>query len=129
MQAEVADKQSRHRWGGEAGSRLGAIPGRLLVDARKRAPASLSAYDLWLLAREQSNLRNKAANVKGLEYAEKAVAIDPNFAPAYTARAWLKWQKFPLFGLPWATQMKEFGERHAARAGARSVHTIPRKLV
>ena len=106
VQAEVADKVAASL-GGEAGSRLGAIPGRLLVEAKKHAPASLSAYDLWLLAREQANLQTKEGNVKGLEYAEKAVALDPNFAPAYTARAWLKWQKFSLFGFPWATQMKE----------------------
>ena len=53
----------------------------------------LSAYDLWLLATKQSALRNKAANVKGFEYIDQAIGLDPNFAPAYATRAWLKMQK------------------------------------
>jgi tetratricopeptide (TPR) repeat protein len=108
VQSEVADKVATSL-GGEAGSRLGAIPGRLLVEAKKHAPASLSAYDLWLLAREQTNLNTKEGNVKGFEYVERAIALDPNFAPPYTLRAWLKMNKFWLFGVPpWATQFKEF---------------------
>ena len=47
-------------------------------------------------------------NVKGFEYIDTAVALDPNFAPAYAIRAWLKYQKIWLYGLPWATQLKEF---------------------
>jgi len=63
VQAEVADKVATSL-GGEAGSRLGAIGGRRLAEAKTRPPASLSAYDLWLLARDQSNLGTKEANVK-----------------------------------------------------------------
>jgi adenylate cyclase len=108
VQAEIADKVAASI-GGNGGSNFGAIPGRLLSEAKKSAPANLSAYDLWLLAREQSILRNKAANVKGLEYIEKAIGLDPNFAPAYATRAWLKMQKYWIFGAPsWATQHKEF---------------------
>jgi TolB-like protein/class 3 adenylate cyclase len=108
VQAEIADKVAASI-GGNGGSNFGAIPGRLLSEAKRRAPANLSAYDLWLLAREQSILRNKAANVKGLEYIEKAIALDPNFGPAYASRAWLKMQKTWIFGAPWATQHEEFG--------------------
>jgi adenylate cyclase len=108
VQAEVADKVAASL-GGNGGSNPGAIPGRLLSEAKKRAPANLSAYDLWLLAREQSVLRSKAANVKGFEYIDKAIGLDPNFAPAYATRAWLKMQKYWIFGAPsWATQHKEF---------------------
>ena len=46
--------------------------------------------------------------MKGLEYIDKAIALDPNLASAYVTRAWLKMQKFWLLGLPWATQIKEF---------------------
>ena len=107
VQAEVADKVAASL-GGNSGSNLGAISGRLMLEAKKRAPANLSAYQFWLLAREQVRLNNKAANVKGLEYAEKAIALDPNFATAYVVRAWLKYQKSWVSGLPWATQIKEF---------------------
>jgi tetratricopeptide (TPR) repeat protein len=108
VQAELADKVAASL-GGNGGSNFGAIKRRLLLEAKQRAPANLSAYDLWLLAREQTTLRNKESNVKGFEYIDKAIALDPNFAPAYSTRAWLKMQKYWIFGAPsWATQIKEF---------------------
>ena len=107
VQAEVADKVAT-TLGGNGHLNLGAIQGRMLSEAKQRALANLSAYDLWLLAREQFRLETQAGNVKGLEFIEKAVALDPNFANAYVVRAWLKFQKFWLLGLPWATQIKEF---------------------
>jgi adenylate cyclase len=107
VQAEIADKVAASI-GGNGGSNFGAIPGRLLSEAKKRAPANLSAYDLWLLGREQAELTNKTANPKGFEYIEKAIALDPSLAHAYVTRAWLKLQKYWLFDLPWATQIEEF---------------------
>ena len=107
VQAEVADKVASSL-GGDNDLKVGAIKERLLSEAKKRAPANLSAYDLWLLAGEQSELTNKAANVKGFEYIEKAIALDPSLANAYVVRAWLKLQKYWLFDLPWATQIEEF---------------------
>jgi tetratricopeptide (TPR) repeat protein len=107
VQAEVADKVATSL-GGEAGSRLGAIGGRRLAEAKTRPPANLSAYDLWLLGREQLYLHTKEGNVKGFEYIDKAIALDPNFAPAYAIRAWLKKNQAFLFGLDWNTQEKEF---------------------
>jgi TolB-like protein/class 3 adenylate cyclase len=107
VQAEVADKVAASV-GGNAGSNLGAIQSRLLLEAKKRAPANLSAYDLYLLAHEQRVLGSKAGNENGLKYIEKAIALDPNLAPAYATRAWLKFQKVWVFGFPWATQIKEF---------------------
>ncbi len=64
VQAEVADKVAASL-GGNGGSDLGAIQGRLLAEAKKRAPANLSAYDFWLLAREQSDLNTKAGEREG----------------------------------------------------------------
>ena len=116
VQAEVADKVATSL-GGEAGSRLGAIGGRRLAEAKTRSPSTLAAYDLWLLASEQASLNTKEANVKGLEYAERAVALDPNFAPAYAVRAWLKRAQAYLFGLDFATQEEEF-EKDMRRAQA-----------
>ena len=46
--------------------------------------------------------------MKGLEYVEKAIALDPGLASAYVVRAWLKFQKYWVFGLPWATQIEDF---------------------
>jgi adenylate cyclase len=107
VQAEVADKVAASL-GGNGGSNLGPIQGRLLAEAKQRPPANLSAYDLLLLAREQSKLGSKEGNVTGLDYIEKAIALDPNLASAYATRAWLKFAKHWVFGLPWATQIKEF---------------------
>ena len=59
--------------------------------------------------------------MKGLEYVEKAIALDPNLAPAYATRAWLKFQKYWVFGLPWATQIKEFESDLRLALSARSV--------
>ena len=116
VQAEVADKVAASL-GGNGGSNPGAIQGRLLVEAKKRAPANLSAYDFYLLAREQSDLNTKAANVKGLEYVEKAIALDPGLAPAYVTRAWLKFAKVLGFRSPFGTPDRGIRKRLAARAG------------
>jgi TolB-like protein/class 3 adenylate cyclase len=107
VQAEVADKVAASL-GGSGGSNIGAIQSRLLTEAKQRRPANLSAYDFSLLAREQRKLDTKEGVVKGLEYAEKAIALDPNFAPAYASRAWLKWAKGGFFDVPFATKIKEF---------------------
>ena len=38
--------------------------------------------------------------MKGFEYIDKAIALDPNLASAYVTRAWLKFEKSGLFDLP-----------------------------
>jgi adenylate cyclase len=106
VQAEVADKVAGSL-GGNAGSNLGEIQSRLLSEAKLRAPADLSAYDLWLLALEQRKLYTKAGNVKGFEYVDKALALDPKLASAYATRAWLKIADGGFLHLPWATTGKE----------------------
>jgi adenylate cyclase len=100
VQAEVAGKVATSL-AGNGGSNPGAIQSRLLSEAKQRPQANLSAYDLSLLALEQRKLQTRAGNVKGLEYVEKALGIDPNFSPAYVSRGWLKIQKASLFDLPW----------------------------
>ena len=105
VQAEVADKVASSL-GGNTGSNPGAIRGRLLSDAKQRAPANLSAYDFGALALEQRKLYSKAGTVKGLEYIEKAIALDPNLASAYATRGWLKMQRASLFDLPFV-EIKE----------------------
>ena len=46
--------------------------------------------------------------MKGFEYIDKAIALDPNLASAYVTRAWLKYTQVLPVGVPWATQIKEF---------------------
>ena len=96
VQAEVADKVAA-AIGDNGGSDIGPIRARLLAEAKDRPPASLSAYDLWLLAVQQVRLATKEGNTKGFEYVNKVTALDPNFAPAYATRGWLKFQHWWLF--------------------------------
>jgi hypothetical protein len=105
-QAEVADKVAGSL-GGNAGSNLGEIQSRLLSEPKLRAPADLSAYDLWLLALEQRKLYTKAGNMRDFEYVDKALAVDPKLASAYATRAWLKIADGGFLHLPWATTGKE----------------------
>ena len=106
VQAEVPDKVAASL-AGSGGSNIGAIQSRLLTEAKQRAPADLSAYDFNMLAREQRKLGTKAGILKGLEYVDKAIALDPNYAPAYASRAWLKIAKGDLFDVPHVTNMRE----------------------
>jgi adenylate cyclase len=109
VQAEVADKVAA-AIGENGGSDIGPIRARLLAEAKNRPPASLSAYDLWLLAVQQVRLATKEGNTQGFEYVNKVTALDPNFAPAYATRGWLKFQHWWLFefGKDWAALEKEF---------------------
>jgi TolB-like protein/class 3 adenylate cyclase len=107
VQAEVADKVAASLAGG-GGSDIGAIQSHLLTEAKQRAPANLSAYDFNTLAREQRKLDTKEGVLKGLEYAEQAIALDPNFAPAYASRAWLGWVKGNQLDLPFEAKTREF---------------------
>jgi tetratricopeptide (TPR) repeat protein len=67
------------------------IAGTLLVNIRKtdlakasqKRPNNLSAYDYVLRARARSDATGKAANLEARALAEKAIAIDPKYAPAF----------------------------------------------
>ena len=78
------------------------------MEAKRRTPANLSAYDFYLLGREQFYTWTKDAHAKGLELIEKAIALDPNFAPAYVSRAWFNFMKVYLSGAPYASQFAKF---------------------
>jgi TolB-like protein/class 3 adenylate cyclase len=56
--------------------------------AKRRTPADLTAYIHYLRAAESQDLRSPAT---GLDPAERAIALDPNFARAYTVRGWLRY--------------------------------------
>ena len=70
VQAEVADKVASSLGGG-GGSDLGAIQSRLLIEAKQRAPANLSAYDFNTLAREQRKLDTKEESLEGARVRRK----------------------------------------------------------
>jgi len=50
-------------------------------------PANLQAYDYYLLAVEENGRFTKEAVAAGIDYATKAITLDPIFARAYAVRA------------------------------------------
>ena len=97
IQAEVADKVAISI-GGNGGSNPGVIQGRLLSEAKKRAPAIFPPR--FMVACPRATILIIRPNPKGLKYVDEAIGLDPNFAPAYATRAWLKMQKYWIFGVP-----------------------------
>ena len=100
VQAEVADKVAVSL-GGITGSNPGAIKSRLLSEAKQRAWPNIFPPT----ASGRSPLNNgdctvKAGTVKGLEYIEKAISLDPNLASAYAAARMAQNAKGPLCSIP-----------------------------
>jgi DNA-binding winged helix-turn-helix (wHTH) protein/TolB-like protein/Flp pilus assembly protein TadD len=52
-----------------------------------RRPVDASAHEAYLLGRHFWNKRNEAAQLKGIEYFQRAIAIDPQYAEAYAGLA------------------------------------------
>jgi TolB-like protein/class 3 adenylate cyclase len=103
VQSEIAE-QVAARLGGVFG--LGTVTAAELQRAKRQAPTNLSAYEHHLLAAEAEGLRCPES---GLEHAEKAIALDPSFARAYTVRAWLRY--FTIAGTDaWERMMPLVGD-------------------
>jgi tetratricopeptide (TPR) repeat protein len=88
VQAEVA-AQVAGALGGMGGSAV--INAQEILKTRRRPPASLTAYDHYLLANEGRALFTTESISRGLEHANKAIALDPTLGRAYVARAWLNY--------------------------------------
>ena len=55
--------------------------------ARRKPPASLQAYDCYLLGLEQKHLFTRASNKEAIRLLARAVELDPGLARAWTALA------------------------------------------
>lgn len=53
--------------------------------ARRKPPASLTAYDLYLLGVERKHGFTAAGNAEGIELLTRAVELDPAYSPAWVA--------------------------------------------
>jgi tetratricopeptide (TPR) repeat protein len=91
VQAEVSE-QVAGALGGMGGS--AAITAEEIRKARRRPPASLTAYDHYLLANEGRALFTAESVSRGMEHANQAIALDPSLGRAYVARAWLNFITF-----------------------------------
>jgi len=68
--------------------RVQLVPGQPLV---KRYTDNLEAYNLYVKGRYYLNKRSREALVKGREFLEQAIALDPNYALAYCGIAEFYW--------------------------------------
>jgi adenylate cyclase len=77
---------------------LGAYQGVLADEARARAkrkdPASFSAYDALQLGIEHKHRFTKEDNEAARALFERAIELDPQFAPAHVGMAWIHIQQF-----------------------------------
>lgn len=84
VQSELAEQIAASLASAEPSAALTASEIRKV---KGRPPASLQAYDHYLLAVEGNSKFTKETVFSGLEFATKAIALDPNFARAYGIRA------------------------------------------
>jgi len=75
--------------------------------ARRKRPESLAAYDLFLHALAPLNRFCAEANTEALDFLERAIAIDPGYAPAVAYAAWCYEQRV-LHG--WTTAREDDAE-------------------
>lgn len=59
--------------------------------ARRKRPADLKAYEYVLLGYDHKHRSGKENNAKARDLAEKAIALDPEYARAYALLAWVYW--------------------------------------
>jgi TolB-like protein/class 3 adenylate cyclase len=105
VQSEIAERVAAGLGGGIS---YGAITSAEVQRVKRRAPASLNAYEHYLLAAEAKAQGSEALVRKGLEHAEKALTLDPKLARAYTVRGWLHYFTIS-FGEDYATAFAKAG--------------------
>jgi TolB-like protein len=81
VQSEVAE--------GVAATLGGSVTQSEKEKMRRKPPASLDAYELYLIGVEAKSQPTEEAVSAGLAALDKAIALDPRFARAYTLRGWL----------------------------------------
>ncbi|QRM55730.1 adenylate/guanylate cyclase domain-containing protein [Sinorhizobium sp. BG8] len=80
----VQDEITARVVGSLASPRTGEIAKSDREIARRKPPASLDAYDLYLLGTDSLQLGTKEGVFASIDYLEKAVKIDPEFARAWS---------------------------------------------
>jgi TolB-like protein len=95
VQTEIAERVAGSLASTTGGESIAADQIRKL---KGRPPASLTAYDDYLLAVEGDIIFTKESMFAGLDYATKAIALDPGFARAYGIRARLEYNYSAHYG-------------------------------
>jgi adenylate cyclase len=91
------------------------LPGRDFTvgakEARPQAPASLRAYELYLLGYEAEARLDKEHTLRAIPLLERAIELDPQFARAWTV---LGWACEHAAQANWATDSSELASRRRA---------------
>jgi TolB-like protein/class 3 adenylate cyclase/Tfp pilus assembly protein PilF len=111
VQTEIAERVAGSLASTTGGESIAADQIRKL---KGRPPASLTAYDDYLLAVEGDIIFTKESMFAGVDYATKAIALDPAFARAYGIRARLEYNT-THYGVDYETAMRAM-EADARRA-------------
>ncbi|MFN0114083.1 MAG: adenylate/guanylate cyclase domain-containing protein [Paracoccaceae bacterium] len=101
---------------------VATLPGRLeaaqQTSLKRKAPSSMVAYELVLVAKVLHHRSNRSDNAEALAMIERAIALDPDYAHAYAWRACILGQQW---GYGWADdpedalrRVKADGERALA---------------
>ena len=90
---QVQDKVTRKI----VGSLAGKLEQAEMARASLQHPSSLDAYGLFWRAVELQFRYTPADNAKARDLCEKAIALDPNYAPAYAILAWSHLSDFRYF--------------------------------
>jgi TolB-like protein/class 3 adenylate cyclase len=95
------------------GSSGGRIEASEIGGVHRKKPGSLQAYDYTLLSTYHRRRHTKEDNVKALDFARKAVELDPASAHAHLEMAWAYYVEVDFaWNLPWREAMD--GWREAA---------------
>ncbi len=88
IQADLAERTV-----GSLGGNLsmGQITRNELARAKRRRPADLTAYELFLLGAEAKASPSAVSVRTGIESSSRAIELDPTLARAYAIRAWLQY--------------------------------------
>jgi adenylate cyclase len=82
----------RDQVAGAIAARIGAKDGPLtaatLADASRKSSTDLDAYELLLLAQNLRHRFNREDNLRSTELLKRAIALDPQYARAYSDLAW-----------------------------------------
>jgi TolB-like protein len=95
------------------GSSDGRIAASEIAGVHRKKPESLEAYDYSLLSTYHLRRHTKEDNAKALEFARKAVELDPASSRAHLEMAWIYYVEVDFaWNLPWSEAMD--GWRDAA---------------
>jgi TolB-like protein/class 3 adenylate cyclase/tetratricopeptide (TPR) repeat protein len=106
VQSEVAGAVAAALGGS---SNIGAVTQSEKEKMRRKPPASLDAYELYLIGVEAKSQPTKEAVPAGLAALDKAISLDPGFARAYGIRGWLHMFSSSFAGVAWPQAMERMG--------------------